>query len=170
MIQDLQFGMRRFHDHLLVVVFKATGNKQNIEDAAMIQQFVERERIFEFLVGLNGEVDEERRIAMLDSPTTENSAFVTIKSNGSVPYSGSGASNKTRRNEQTNQDNLWCAYCKSQDIPRRIVENLMENCHSSLEEIVVTEMLNLDNRMDKSTLCILNTTLTGKHNSHYTRN
>lgn len=107
-------------------------------------------------------VDEERRIAMLDSPTTENSAFVTIKSNGSVPYSGSGASNKTRRNEQTNQDNLWCAYCKSQDIPRRIVENLMENCHSSLEEIVVTEMLNLDNRMDKSTLCILNTTLTRK--------
>lgn len=99
---------------------------------------------------------------MLDSPTTENSAFVTIKSNGSVPYSGSGASNKTRRNEQTNQDNLWCAYCKSQDIPRRIVENLMENCHSSLEEIVVTEMLNLDNRMDKSTLCILNTTLTRK--------
>lgn len=38
----------------------------------------------------------------------------------------------------------------------------MENCHSYLEEIVVTKMLNLDYRLDKPTLQILKTTLTRK--------
>lgn len=38
---------------------------------------------------------------MLDSSTAKNSAFVTTTSSGSLPHSGSGVSNKIRRNKQT---------------------------------------------------------------------
>ncbi|GFZ12770.1 hypothetical protein Acr_23g0011550 [Actinidia rufa] len=99
------------------------------EDAAMLQKFVERERIFEFLAGLNIDFDqvqvqvlgkeslislegvfsiiraeESRRGVMLDNLVNERSAMNSTKL---------GHTAETNRNErQPNREGVWCTYCK----------------------------------------------------------
>ena len=105
------------------------------EDAAMLQKFLERERIFEFLEGLNIDFDqvrvqvlgkeylpslvgvfsiiraeESRRGVMLDNPVNEGSAMNSIKF---------GHNAETNRNErQPNREGVWCNYCKRRTTPR----------------------------------------------------
>ena len=108
------------------------------EDAAILKSFIEKDRVYDFLAGLNPEFDqvrvqilgkeetpsleetisliraeESRRNLMLEKQTTmEGSAFVTKKKH-----------QEKRRNElprnfgkdnqwKENKDNLWCTHCK----------------------------------------------------------
>ena len=112
------------------------------EDAAIMLKFVERKRIFDFLVSLNVEYDqvkvqvlgkedcpplnevfsiirtkEERRSVMLDTPTTEDSALVTIRPNSILSNNNYRGSEVSR--SPINKDGLWCVYCKK---PRQAKE------------------------------------------------
>ncbi|KAL3734117.1 hypothetical protein ACJRO7_023463 [Eucalyptus globulus] len=96
------------------------------DDAAILKSFIEKDRVYDFLVGLNSEfdqvriqilgkeevpsleetislirVEESRRSVMLEPQAVEGSAFTTRKvdEKGDLP-------------RKDNQDSLWCAYCK----------------------------------------------------------
>ena len=100
------------------------------KDTTMMLKFVKRERIFDFLTGLNVEYDkvkvqvlgkedlpplnevfsiiraeEGRRSVMLDTPTTEGSALVTMKPNSTPPNNNYGGSEVFR--SPVNKDALW---------------------------------------------------------------
>ena len=105
------------------------------KDTTMMLKFVKRERIFDFLTGLNVEYDkvkvqvlgkedlpplnevfsiiraeEGRRSVMLDTPTTEGSALVTMKPNSTLPNNNYGGSEVFR--SPVDKDALWYVYCK----------------------------------------------------------
>ena len=98
------------------------------EDTALQRRFVEKERIYDFLAGLNLEFDpvrvqilgkdklpslnevisiiraeEGRRGVMLDNTPLEGSALISLKNPGKGP-----------RNEKNaiDRDSLWCTFCK----------------------------------------------------------
>ncbi|XP_052204388.1 uncharacterized protein LOC127809557 [Diospyros lotus] len=102
-------------------------------DAATLNQIVERDRIFEFLAGLNLEFDrvrvqllgreklpslnevfavvrseENRRQVMLRESATDGSAMAVNKGEGTRPRSG-----RIEAQTQANgREGLWCTYCK----------------------------------------------------------
>ncbi|XP_022761888.1 uncharacterized protein LOC111307857 isoform X2 [Durio zibethinus] len=108
------------------------------EDATTLKKFIEKDRVYDFLAGLNVEFDqvrvqilgkqdlpslnevismvraeESRRGVMLDSVHVEGSAMV---SNGGknqsleqLPISENGKGDSAKT---SNHDNLWCTYCK----------------------------------------------------------
>ncbi|XP_022768068.1 UDP-sugar pyrophosphorylase-like isoform X4 [Durio zibethinus] len=108
------------------------------EDATTLKKFIEKDRVYDFLAGLNVEFDqvrvqilgkqdlpslnevismvraeESRRGVMLDSVHVEGSAMV---SNGGknqsleqLPVSENGKGDSAKT---SNRDNLWCTYCK----------------------------------------------------------
>ena len=104
----------------------------------MLLKFMERERIYEFLAGLNAEFDqvrvkalgkeevlslsevfsiirtEEGRSVMLDSSAVEGSALVVTKNSSSNNFGGPKQNQdcKETYKSPTNKDNLWCNYCK----------------------------------------------------------
>ena len=47
---------------------------------------------------------------MLDTPTTESSAPVTMKPNSTLPNNNYGGSEVSK--SPVNKDGLWCVYCK----------------------------------------------------------
>ena len=112
------------------------------KDAALLQLFVERERIFDFLAGLNVEFDqvcvpilgkeslpplnevfsliwaeEGQRTVMLDNPTSKSLAFATTTPSV-LPIKNNGSNNNvdSRKNERpqpsSHKGSLWCNYCK----------------------------------------------------------
>lgn len=103
------------------------------EDAAILKQYVERERIFEFLVGLNVEFDqvcvqilgketlpslnevfpliraeEERRTMMLEMPNSNPNGFAMTITEGKNTVEAV----KNDGHRSSHRDNLWCNYCK----------------------------------------------------------
>ncbi|XP_052190500.1 uncharacterized protein LOC127800107 isoform X2 [Diospyros lotus] len=107
------------------------------EDAALHKRFVEKERIYDFLAGLNIEFDtvrvqilgkedlpslnevisliraeEGRRGIMLEAISGESSALVSLKTYNQ---------NKGPRDEKkpVDRDSLWCTFCKK---PRHTIE------------------------------------------------
>lgn len=100
------------------------------EDAALHKRFVDKERIYDFLAGLNLEFDairvqilgkedlpslnevislirakEGRRGVMLETPSGEGSALVSLKANN--PGRGPKEEKKS-----VDKDSLWCTFCK----------------------------------------------------------
>ncbi len=95
------------------------------DDAVILKNFIERDRVYDFLVGLNTEFDqvriqilgkeevpplnevialvraeESRRGIMLEPKDLEGSAMVAREGNYSAPKG------------RDSKDNLWCTYCK----------------------------------------------------------
>ncbi|KAL6319987.1 hypothetical protein AAG906_037064 [Vitis piasezkii] len=129
------------------------------KDTTMMLKFVKRERIFDFLTGLNVEYDkvkvqvlgkedlpplnevfsiiraeEGRRSVMLDTPTTEGSALEVKCSDHQSTKMPCGMSN-----------------VKNRGIPKRPVGNPMES-HNHLVEEMEINMHNLDSGMVKPIL------------------
>ena len=107
------------------------------EDAAVLKDFIEQYRVYDFLVGLNPEFDqvriqilgklevpcfnevvrlirgeESRRSVMLKPQTLDGSALVS-----KIKYPEKGKNDMPkhlgRDNKwKDNKDNLWCTYCK----------------------------------------------------------
>ncbi|KAK8317667.1 hypothetical protein V6Z12_A13G124300 [Gossypium hirsutum] len=100
------------------------------EDAALLKRFVEKDRIYDFLAGLNVEfdairvqilgkeelpslnetiaivrVEEGRRGVMVENSQVDSSALVT-----KVPTSEDNR--QTERTKPINRDSVWCTYCK----------------------------------------------------------
>ncbi|XP_071903167.1 uncharacterized protein [Coffea arabica] len=100
------------------------------EDAATLKNFIEKDRVYDFLAGLNVEfdqvrvlilgkerlsslnetislirVEENRREVMLEPKTLEGSAMISTKSNNKETKIGSGRT-------ESNKDTIWCTYCK----------------------------------------------------------
>ena len=105
----------------------------------MLLKFMERERIYEFLAGLNAKFDQVRvqilgkeevpslsevfsiiraeegmRSVMLDSPAIEGSALAVTKKPSSNNFGGPKQNQdcKETYKSPTNKDNFWCNYCK----------------------------------------------------------
>ena len=109
-------------------------------DAAMHQEFIERERVYDFLAGLNVELDqvrvqilgkeplpslneafaivrgeEGRKNIMLEKGNTmDRSALAISKPNGNEGSAAANAANSGRneRKKTSEKDSLWCSYCK----------------------------------------------------------
>ena len=100
-----------------------------------IKKFIERDRVYDFLTGLNFEFDlvriqilgrpkipslteaislvraeESRRGIMLDPPSTENSALLTSKPQGLVL--DKTTAHYDRSSVHKNREEVWCTYCK----------------------------------------------------------
>lgn len=110
-------------DHYRVLKTKCS------EDAVILKKFIEKDRVYDFLVGLNAEFDqvriqilgkedvpslnevialiraeESRRGIMLEPVTTDGSAMVAQDNTNR---------NQTKDTTQNDpRDNLWCTYCK----------------------------------------------------------
>ena len=105
------------------------------EDVVILTSMFERDRIVEFLAGLNPEYDqvrvhilsreklpslnevffiicseEHRRILLFNDPNREGSAMVSNKVQGS--WSKSQGGRNDFHSKQQNQESLWCSYCK----------------------------------------------------------
>ncbi|KAG6775743.1 hypothetical protein POTOM_019236 [Populus tomentosa] len=106
------------------------------DDAVILKKYVERERIFEFLAGLNIEFDqmrvqilgkeslpslnevfsvikaeEGRRAVMLDAPNTEGSAML-ITNSRNMGDAMNGAEVGKIEGKKFPKDDLFCNYCK----------------------------------------------------------
>ena len=46
-----------------------------LEDSTILKEYIEQDRVYDFLVGLNSEYDQVR-IQILETPTTESSAMI----------------------------------------------------------------------------------------------
>ena len=107
------------------------------EDAAILKKFIEKDRVYDFLAGLNPEFDqiriqilgkedtpsleetisliraeESRRNIMLEPQTVDGSALAT-----KTAYQEKGKRELSKYSSKENQwkenkDNLWCTYCK----------------------------------------------------------
>ncbi|XP_022637194.1 uncharacterized protein LOC111241705 [Vigna radiata var. radiata] len=100
-------------------------------DSAMLKEYIEQDRVYDFLVGLNYDFDqvrvqilgkdkvlrinevvamvrseENRRRIMLESPTMENSAMVATGSAKMVDPQKGGLINMEKKNE-----GVWCIFC-----------------------------------------------------------
>lgn len=111
--------------------------------AVFIKKFIERDRVYDFLAGLNSEFDlvriqilgrpefpslteaisqvrgeESHRGIMLELPSIENSALLSSKSPRLVL--NKVAADKTNQTSgQKNREELWCTYCKK---PRHTID------------------------------------------------
>ncbi|XP_048227600.1 uncharacterized protein LOC125369430 [Ricinus communis] len=108
------------------------------EDAATLKCFIEKDRVYDFLAGLNVEFDqvrvqilgkerfpslnetisliraeENRREVMLEPKTLEGLAMISTKSNNKEARIGNGRT-------ESNKDTVWCTYCKN---PRHMRED-----------------------------------------------
>ena len=108
-------------------------------DAAMHQEFIERERVYDFLVGLNVELDQvrvqihgkeplpslneafaivkgegRRNIMLKKGNTIDNFALAISKPSGNEEVLATNAANSGRneRKKTSEKDSLWCSYCK----------------------------------------------------------
>lgn len=105
------------------------------EDAAILKSFIEKERVYDFLAGLNNEYDqvriqilgketmpaleetisliraeESRRNVMLESQPEDGSALVIYSES---QRKGMSDEPKSRDNQwKENKDKLWCSHCK----------------------------------------------------------
>ena len=121
-------------DHYRVIKTKCP------EDAAVLKDFIEQDRIYDFLVGLNPEFDQvriqilgkqeipcfnevvaivrsekSRRGLMLDSQSIDGAAMVVGGNNNSTRNAERSATSESGKSGQAgsqNRDNLWCSYCK----------------------------------------------------------
>ena len=121
-------------DHYKVIKTKCP------KDAAMLKAFIEQDRIYDFLVGLNPEFDqvriqilgkqeipcfnevvaivrgeESRRGLMLDSQSIDGAAMVAGSNNNSTKKAERSSTSESGKSGQAgplNRDNLWCSYCK----------------------------------------------------------
>ena len=109
------------------------------EDLALLKRFVEKDRIYEFLVGLNIQfdvvrvqilgkedlpslnetlaivcADKGRRGVMLETPTVDSSALMTRIVTLQHPSFEQQSSEvkRTLDGSRSNKDLLWCTYCK----------------------------------------------------------
>ncbi|KAJ1395298.1 gag-polypeptide of LTR copia-type [Sesbania bispinosa] len=107
------------------------------EDSAILKEYIEQDRVYDFLVGLNPEYDqvriqilgkekvpglneviaivrseERRRELMLETPTTENSAMIVEGGTAMV------ANQKKNRfhNMEKKQEEVWCTYCNKGEV------------------------------------------------------
>ncbi|KAJ9547058.1 hypothetical protein OSB04_019601 [Centaurea solstitialis] len=105
--------------------------------SAGIKKFIERDRVYDFLTGLNSEFDlvriqilgrsefpslneaislvrakESRRGIMLESPSTENSALLTSNKTHGLVLDKAVTQKANRFNGQKDREELWCTYCK----------------------------------------------------------
>ncbi|XP_071928069.1 uncharacterized protein [Coffea arabica] len=111
--------------------------------AVFIKKFIERDRVYDFLPGLNSEfnlvriqilgrpefpsltqaksqvrAEESRRGIMLELPSIENSALLSSKPQWLVL--NKVAADKTNQTSgQKNREELWCTYCKK---PQHTIE------------------------------------------------
>ncbi|KAK4437689.1 hypothetical protein Salat_0102900 [Sesamum alatum] len=117
------------------------------DDAVMLKNFVEKDRIFEFIAGLNAEFDqiriqllgretlpslsetfsiiraeESRRTVMLNSHTLEGSAMISTKFRGEANqgHNVKSENKETEYSKPLNRDKMWCSHCKK---PRHTIEN-----------------------------------------------
>ncbi|RVW66265.1 Retrovirus-related Pol polyprotein from transposon RE1 [Vitis vinifera] len=108
-------------------------------DAAMHQEFIERERVYDFLVGLNVELDQvrvqihgkeplpslneafaivkgegRRNIMLKKGNTIDNFALAISKPSGNEEVLATNAANSGRNEgkKTSEEDSLWCSYCK----------------------------------------------------------
>ncbi|XP_070056856.1 uncharacterized protein LOC142167291 [Nicotiana tabacum] len=120
------------------------------KDAVTLKRFIERERTYEFLAGLNVELDpvrvqilgkeelpslneavsivraeEGHSNVMLDTQAGEGSAFVAKrvgqKENGML-QSSDNSTNPTNASKLFNRDSLYCTYCKKHRHTREMLE------------------------------------------------
>ncbi|KAJ1400177.1 hypothetical protein SESBI_29737 [Sesbania bispinosa] len=102
------------------------------EDSAILKEYIEQDRVYDFLVGMNAEYDhvriqilgkekvpglneviaivrseESRRELMLETPTTESSAMIVEGGTAMV------ANQKKSRfhNMEKKHEEVWCTYC-----------------------------------------------------------
>lgn len=121
-------------DHYRVIQTKCP------DDAAILKEFIEQDRVYDFLVGLNPEFDqvriqilgkqkvpcfnevvaiirseESRRTLMLDPQTAEGSAMVAGGAKHGLVDNEKRPIAETGRGIQfrpQNRDELWCTYCR----------------------------------------------------------
>ncbi|XP_059639462.1 uncharacterized protein LOC132281810 [Cornus florida] len=114
------------------------------EDAAILKGFIEKDRVYDFLAGLNAEFDQVRvqilgkeevpslnetisliqaekncRGVMLEPQALEGSAMVTKTERPSIQESGKA--DLSQFQGKGSKDTLWCTYCKK---PRHTRENV----------------------------------------------
>ncbi|KAG0455167.1 hypothetical protein HPP92_024459 [Vanilla planifolia] len=108
------------------------------EDAAILKKFIEKDRVYDFLAGLNPEFDqvriqilgkeetppleetislvraeESRRGVMLQPQTLDGSALVAKANHREKGRSDAPVQYQSREGQwKENKDNLWCTYCK----------------------------------------------------------
>ncbi|RVW66512.1 Retrovirus-related Pol polyprotein from transposon RE1 [Vitis vinifera] len=90
------------------------------EDAAILKDFIEQDRVYDFLVGLNPEFDQVRIqiLGKQEVPCFNELAMVAGSGNNSatnmerVLVSGNGRSSQPKTQNRDYKDNLWCTYCK----------------------------------------------------------
>ncbi|RVW38185.1 Retrovirus-related Pol polyprotein from transposon RE1 [Vitis vinifera] len=95
------------------------GDKDQVsEDATILKDFIEQDRVYDFLVGLNLEFDQVRIQILGKQENMDSSAMVAGSGNNSatnmerVLVSGNGRSSKPKTQNRDYKDNLWCTYCK----------------------------------------------------------
>ncbi|TXG48410.1 hypothetical protein EZV62_027704 [Acer yangbiense] len=103
------------------------------DDSAILKKFIERDRIYDFLAGLNAEFDQVRiqilgreelpplneAISMVRAEESRGSLMLEPStSEGSAMVSNSSKSRSLNPEQQpdlsktSNRDTLWCTYCK----------------------------------------------------------
>ncbi|KAJ1408105.1 gag-polypeptide of LTR copia-type [Sesbania bispinosa] len=117
-------------DHYRVIKAKCT------EDSALLKEYIEQDRVYDFLVGLNPEFDqvriqilgkqkvpcfnevvaivrseESRRGLMLESPAVENSAMVADHKGDQTLAMVAEQKKGGSANVEKKSDGLWCTYC-----------------------------------------------------------
>ncbi|KAJ1375255.1 Retrotransposon gag domain [Sesbania bispinosa] len=117
-------------DHYRVIKAKCT------EDSTLLKEYIEQDRVYDFLVGLNPEFDqvriqilgkqkvpcfnevvaivrseESRRGLMLESPAVENSAMVADHKGDQTLAMVAEQKKGGLANVEKKSDGLWCTYC-----------------------------------------------------------
>ena len=107
------------------------------EDAAILKSFIEKDRVYDFLAGLNVEFDqvrvqilgkdeiptlnetisliraeESRRGVMLEGQVEEKSAMMTRDQNIMKQGNGQAVLSRLGLQGKDSKDSLWCTYCK----------------------------------------------------------
>jgi len=122
--------------------------KMKCAEDEVLLEFLERERIFRFLAGLNMEYGQVREqvlgkdrlpslsevlsVRVQETQLTEGSAMMSKKGadgGGNKLYNPGQGQNKADSSKQSNRDGLWCSNCKK---PRHTRENCF-NLHGKAQ-------------------------------------
>ncbi|XP_057417850.1 uncharacterized protein LOC130712041 isoform X2 [Lotus japonicus] len=106
-------------DHYRVIKAKCSA------DSAVLKEYIEQDRVYDFLVGLNSNFDqvrvqilgkekvpgirseESRRGVMLETPTVENSAMIAFGASTMMTNQKKGGISNTEKKSE----GVWCTYC-----------------------------------------------------------
>ncbi|KAJ1377738.1 Retrotransposon gag domain [Sesbania bispinosa] len=93
-------------DHYRVIKAKCT------EDSALLKEYIEQDRVYDFLVGLNPEVDQLGfKYWGSKSPAVENSTMVADHKGDQTLAMVAEQKKGGSANVEKKSDGLWCTYC-----------------------------------------------------------